>query len=264
MKSINIKTAAAVVGLSAALVAVAPGSASAATAQDTTTNPAVTGPPLQSVTSTGNVIVNVDTVSQAFHGTLPAGAVQGSCGLTSHFVQGQGIVFRVWGTGADGTPLTGPNAKNIGTVKSAVVNISLPGGGTQSVQLNYGTHGSGATAASFWTGLWSTSSATPVGTVNYTVTVQTYDVPPVTKTVNKTTYKVLHRRIRRTVHVRVNGRMRAVKITVKQPVVKKVIRQVQQIVTPGVVGPSGTFSSSSSLTDSPLTILPAGTAPTSY
>jgi hypothetical protein len=261
----KIKTAAAVVGMTAGLVAAAPVTASAATARDaTTTNPAVTAPPLQSATATGNVQVNVDTVNQAFHGTVPSGSVQGSCGITSHFMQGQGVVFRMWGTGADGTPLTGPNATNGGTVASAVVNIQLPGGGTKTVNLSYGQHGSGATAASFWTGLWSTSTATPTGTVNYTVTVQTYDVPPVTKTVDQTTVKVVYKKVPRTVYVKVHGRRHAVKIKVRKAFKHSVTTQVQQVVTPGIPGPTGTFSSSASLVDSPLTIIATGTPPTSW
>jgi hypothetical protein len=259
VKTRTIKTAAAIIGMAAGLAAVAPVSAMADT---TTTNPAVTAPPVQG-TGARHVALNVDTVTGMFHGAVPAGAVQGACAVTHHFMQGQTVVFRMWGTAADGTPLVGPNATDGGNVASAVVTIQLPGGGTQSIPMSYASHPSGA---SYWTGAWATSASTPTGTVNYTVSVTTNAVNAVVTTVPQTTYTITYKKVHKKVWVKINGHRHAVKVTIRKAYKTAVTKQVQQVVTPAIPGETATYSSSAlpDLPDTALTIVSSGTAPTGW
>ncbi len=176
MRTLNIKAAVAIAGLTAGLAAAVPVAASAATA---TTDPSVTGPAAQGNTPR-HVTLAVDTVSADFHGKAANGQVAGTCEVSHYFQQGQAVVFRFWGTAANGLPLEGPNSKTVGNVKSASVKIQLPGGGSTTEQFAYGTHGAGK---SYWTASWQTTPKIS-GTVNYVVTVKTLPVPAVRKTVN--------------------------------------------------------------------------------
>ncbi len=154
-------------------------SAQTATATATpagTATPAPTAPPVQGNKS--SVFMSVDTVQGA--GGAPAPAV--GCSQTNLFRQGQVVVFRMWGINAKlgGAALTPKN------VKSALLNI--PGVSTP-IQMAYGAHGKAPNQVSFWSAPWKTTSATPLGTVNFTVVLKTKAVKFQGKTVKSMTAK---------------------------------------------------------------------------
>lgn len=117
--------------------------------------PTIVGPPVQGAKK--NIVLSVDTVQGS--GGTPKAAV--GCSQTNLFRQGQVVVFRMWGINvkAGGVALTDKN------VKSATVNIP----GTDPIPMVYGTH----STVSFWTAPWKTSTSTPIGVVNFTITVVT-------------------------------------------------------------------------------------------
>lgn len=118
-------------------------------------SPTIVGPPVQGAKK--NIVLTADTVQGA--GGSPKPAV--GCSQTNIFRQGQVVVFRMWGINvkAGGVALTDKN------VKSAVVNIP----GTDPIPMVYGTHGT----VSFWSAPWKTSTSTPIGVVNFNITVVT-------------------------------------------------------------------------------------------
>lgn len=107
------------------------------------------------------LFVDVDTVQGAGGTPKPAAG----CSMTNLFVQGQVVVFRMWGINvvAGGVGLTNKN------VASAYVTIP---GLSSTIPMVYGTHGT----SSYWTAAWSTAGY-PLGTVNFTVTVISKAVP---------------------------------------------------------------------------------------
>ncbi|MGC9221694.1 MAG: hypothetical protein ACP5H2_10155 [Solirubrobacteraceae bacterium] len=170
MKHLNIKAGAlvglaAVAGIGAALPAAS--TAAVKHAGTTTTSTTVTAPPVQG-RAPKQIAMYVDTVIGA--GSTMTG-VEAACSITSEFVQGQTVVFRMWGNDGytGGTPLTQAN------VASATVTLPVAGGGTQQEALAYGAHGTVA----YWTYGWKTSSSTPTGVIPFTITVKTVKVPGV-------------------------------------------------------------------------------------
>ncbi|MGD0084532.1 MAG: hypothetical protein ABSD78_15255 [Acidimicrobiales bacterium] len=150
---------AATVGVAAAAAAIASASPAAsshpAAATTTTTTPPIQG------TGTHKLFFYVDTITG---GGSPAPAA--GCAMTNLFVQGQVVVFRMFGVhvptgGTDLTPAT---------VSAAFVTI--PGRATN-IPMVWGSHGT----ASYWTAAWTTSKVTSIGVVNFTVTVVTKAVP---------------------------------------------------------------------------------------
>lgn len=105
-----------------------------------------------------SVFMTVDTVIGG--GSNPAPA-QG-CMQTNLIRRGQLIVFRMWGvnTKLGGATLT---PKNVSSVAIDIPGLSAP------VSMNWGNHG----AVAFWSGTWKTDANTPLGVVDYTVTVKT-------------------------------------------------------------------------------------------
>ena len=107
------------------------------------------------------LFVDVDTVQGTGGNPKPSAP----CSMTNLFVQGQQVVFRMWGVDVT----TGGNALTNENVAQAYVTIP---GVSSPIPLAYGTHGT----SSYWTGAWSTTGY-PVGAVNFTVTVITKPVP---------------------------------------------------------------------------------------
>ncbi len=145
------------------------------------------------------------------------------CEITSEFIVGQTIVFRVYGNdwaqgGAVLTPLN---------VSSATVTI---GGVATPVALTYGNHA----GVAFWTAPLATGTATgqfnTLGIMTYKVTFNTIAVPAVTKKVRASK---LVPTIRNGKHVYVHGRL----VTHRVSYLKTVV------VTPAVPGATGTFQS---------------------
>jgi len=107
------------------------------------------------------LFIDVDTVQGTGGNPKPAAG----CSMTNLFVQGQQVVFRMWGVDVT----TGGNAltnKNVAAAYVTIPGVSSP------ITLSYATHGT----SSYWTGAWLTTGY-PVGAVNFTVTVITKPVP---------------------------------------------------------------------------------------
>ena len=151
----------------------------------TTTTTTPTAPPFQS----GNryLSVNVDTVM----GAGSPGSVGAGCYMTNNFIQGQTVVFRMWGIDNNtGGPLTGSPLTNA-NVQSVVVK-DLPGV-SPAPQMIYNTRDG------YFTFGWKTSTATATGIVPFKVTV--------TLAPTKATYKI--------VKVKVGGKMTRVKVVAR-------------------------------------------------
>lgn len=112
-------------------------------------------PPPYGAANKHPLFIDVDTVQGT--GGTPKPAV--GCSMTNLFVQGQLVVFRMWGVDVT----TGGNALTEKNVLKAYVTI--PGVATP-IPLVYGAHGT----TSFWAAPWSTTGY-PLGIVNFTVTV---------------------------------------------------------------------------------------------
>jgi hypothetical protein len=171
---ISLATAGAIALSGASFVGVAAASADTTTTTvaptTTTSGPTTTttlGPPIQGLGPL-SVYLNVDTVvgSRAAPGVTPAVG----CAMTSQFLIGQMVVFRMSGVNvaAGGTPLTPKN------VISA--NVVIPGV-TAPVPMAYGNHGTVA----FWTAGWSTVGYPTLGVVNFQIVVKTAAVKAVTQ-----------------------------------------------------------------------------------
>jgi hypothetical protein len=160
--------------------------AGVAGAQGTTTT--TTAPPTTTTTAapyqSGNKYLSF-TVETVVGGGSPAGSVYpGSCTLENDFGLGATVVFRMWGTDFEnGTPLVGGAGVNP-NVSSVTIN-GLPGA-SPAPAMGYST-GDG-----YWTYGWKTSTATPTGTVAYTVTVTLNPVGAVYKTAYKNVVKTVN------------------------------------------------------------------------
>src|ERR1019366_7339034 len=157
--------------------------ATGASASTTTTTVATASPFLS-----GNrfMSVAVDTVMGA-----GSPGVTGACFLASTFIQGQTVVFRVWGIDNNtGAPLTGLPLTT-GNVQSMVIS-DLPGVSPNPVMLFNTRDG-------YFTYGWKTTTATPTGVVPFKVTV--------TLARTKATYKI--------VRVRIAGKMVRVKVVAR-------------------------------------------------
>src|ERR1017187_1677799 len=170
MKKLMTKTVARTLSLIATVGVLAVATAASATGSIVRTGatgaPGVTQPPVQDWTAKSGVYFYVDTVTG---GGSPKPSAP--CAITNLFRAGQVVVFRMWGVNAKagGTTLTDQ------TVSKAVVSIPQPGGPFLKIALTYAAHGTTA----YWTGAWDTTASTPVGVVNFWVTVTT---KPVKKT----------------------------------------------------------------------------------
>lgn len=156
-------------------------------AQDTTTTTTTPAPTTTTTAvpyASGNKYMsfNVETV---VGGGSPAGSVYpGSCTLENDFGLGATVVFRMWGTDFEtGTPLVGGAGANP-NVESVTIN-GLPGV-TTNPTMSYSTNDG------YWTYGWKTSTATPTGTVAYTVTVTLNPVGAVYKTAYKNVTKTVN------------------------------------------------------------------------
>lgn len=146
-----------------------------------------------------------------------------SCLLMSQFVQGMGIVFRVYANDhtRGGIPLTSANAK----VSVTIAGIAQP------LELTWGNH----SGAAFWAGQITTGPVgsgkqyTALGEVKYTINVTTLKAPAVTKKVMVTEYQPIKKNGKT---VKVNG------VTAYKMV--KVSKTV--VVTPEVVDKVYSFS----------------------
>jgi len=138
----------------------------AATAKATTTT--TIAPPFVS----GNkwLTVNVDTVMG-----FGSPGVTGGCFLANSFIQGQTVVFRMWGIeNSTGKPLTG-TPLTTANVQSVVIK-DLPGV-TPNPQMTYSTRDG------YFTFGWFTTATTPTGVVPFKVIVTLAPVKAVYKTV---------------------------------------------------------------------------------
>ncbi len=161
--------------------------AGVAGAQGTTTTTTTTATPTTTTTvvpyASGNQYMsfNVETV---VGGGSPAGSVfPGSCTLENDFGLGATVVFRMWGTDFENaSPLVGGTGANP-NVSSVTIN-GLPGA-TTAPTMSY------STSDGYWTYGWKTSTATPTGTVAYTVTVTLDPVGAVYTTAYKNVTKTV-------------------------------------------------------------------------
>ncbi|MGA7833901.1 MAG: hypothetical protein WCA31_01695 [Acidimicrobiales bacterium] len=151
---------------------------------DTTTTTAPTTTTTAVPYASGNQYMsfNVETV---VGGGSPAGSVfPGSCTLENDFGLGATVVFRMWGTDFENAaPLVGGAGANP-NVSSVTIN-GLPGA-TTAPTMSY------STSDGYWTYGWKTSTATPTGTVAYTVTVTLNPVGAVYKPAFKNVVKTVN------------------------------------------------------------------------
>lgn len=182
----------------------------------------IVGSPIQGTTP-NPISLYVDTIVASGSTGVLAPEFGAGCEITSEFIVGQTIVFRVYGNdsalgGAVLTPLN---------VSSATVTI--PGVATPLV-LSYGNHG----GVAFWTAALKTGTATgdydTLGIINYKVTFNTNAVNAVTKKVHATKLVPL---LRNGKHVIVNHKVAMHRVGYMKTVV----------VTPAVAGAVGTFTS---------------------
>jgi hypothetical protein len=167
MKKLMTKTGALTLSLIAAVGVLTVATAASATGSivraGATGATGVTQQPVQNWAAKSGVYFYVDTIEGA--GGKPAPAA--GCAITNLFQAGQVVVFRMWGVNAkDGATLTDK------TVKKAFVRIPQAGGTVLQIQLVYAAHGTVA----YWTAPWNTTASTPIGVVNFTVTVTTLPV----------------------------------------------------------------------------------------
>jgi hypothetical protein len=125
------------------------------------------------------------TVETVVGAGSPSGSVYpGSCTLENDFGLGATVVFRMWGTDFENaSPLVGAPGANP-NVSSVTVN-GLPGVSPAPTM-------SFSTSDGYWIYGWKTSTATPTGTVAYTVTVTLNPVGAVYKTAYKNVTKTVN------------------------------------------------------------------------
>ena len=126
-----------------------------------------TGTPVQGVTPSP-INLYVDTVLGSGATGVLAPRFGVSCAVTSQFIVGQMIVFRVYGNDADlGGAVLDPT--NVASASIQVAGIANP------IPLNYGNH----SGVAFWTGVLKTGTTAglynTLGVINFKVTVVTKD-----------------------------------------------------------------------------------------
>jgi hypothetical protein len=182
----------------------------------------IVGSPVQGTTP-NPISLYVDTIVASGSTGVLAPEFGAGCEITSEFIVGQTIVFRVYGNdsalgGAVLTPL------NVSTATVTIPGVATP------LALSYGNHG----GVAFWTAPLATGTTTgkydTLGIINYKVTFNTIAVPAVTKKVTATKLVPL---LRKGKHVIVNHKV----------VMHRVNYQKTVVVTPAVAGGVGTFSS---------------------
>lgn len=167
------------------------------------------------------VFIYADTINTTSDKGVFAPKFGIGCSITSEFIVGQTIVFRVFGNSSDlgGVPLTPAN------VASATVTVS---GLDAPLPLNYGNH----SGAAFWTAVLKTGTGPgqygTLGVINYKITMVTNAVPAVTKDVQVT----------KLVPVLKNGKK---VLKNGKPVMRSVVSTKTVIVTPAVQGATGVF-----------------------
>jgi len=120
------------------------------------------GVPVQGVVSP--IHIYVDTVLASGTTGVLAPRFGVSCAITSEFIVGQGIVFRVYGNNADlgGAVL---DSSNVAKAYIEIAGVATP------ITLSYGNH----SGASFWTGVLRTGTAAgqynTLGLISYKVTM---------------------------------------------------------------------------------------------
>ncbi len=127
----------------------------------------VTGTPVQGIVASP-ISLYVDTVIGGGTTGVLAPRFGVSCAVTSQFIVGQTIVFRVYGNDSDlGGAVLDPT-----NVQSAFINVA---GIATPIQLSYGNHG----GVAFWTGVLKTGTTNglynTLGVINFKVTVTTND-----------------------------------------------------------------------------------------
>jgi hypothetical protein len=182
----------------------------------------IVGSPVQGTTP-NPISLYVDTIVASGSTGVLAPEFGAGCEITSEFIVGQTIVFRVYGNdsalgGAVLTPL------NVSTATVTIPGVATP------LALSYGNHG----GVAFWTAPLATGTTTgkydTLGIINYKVTFNTIAVPAVTK---KVTLTKLVPVIKNGKHVIVNHKV----------VMHRVSYQKTVVVTAAVPGGVGTFSS---------------------
>ena len=126
-----------------------------------------TGTPVQGVTPSP-INLYVDTVLGSGATGVLAPRFGVSCAVTSQFIVGQMIVFRIYGNDADlGGAVLDPT--NVASASIQVAGIANP------ILLNYGNH----SGVAFWTGVLKTGTTAglynTLGVINFKVTVVTKD-----------------------------------------------------------------------------------------
>jgi len=161
------------------------------------------------------ITLYVDTILASGSSGVLAPKFGTGCEITSEFIVGQTIVFRMFGNDSQ----LGGAALNNQNVSSATITI---GGVSTPLTMSYGNH----SGVAFWTAPLATGTAAgqynTLGVMSYTVTVKTIAIPAVTKKVQAF----------KTVTTKVNG----VSVSHRVSYLKTVI------VTPAVPGATGTFT----------------------
>jgi hypothetical protein len=174
-------------------------------------------------TTPNPISLYVDTIVASGATGVLAPEFGAGCEITSEFIVGQTMVFRVYGNdaalgGAVLTPL------NVSTATVTIPGVATP------LALSYGNHG----GVAFWTAPLVTGTAAgdydTLGIVSYKVTFNTIAVPAVTKKVTATKLVPL---LRDGKHVIKNHKV----------VTHRVSYQKTVVVTPAVAGAVGTFTS---------------------
>ena len=177
------------------------------------------GVPVQGVISP--IHMYVDTVLASGTSGVLAPRFGVSCAITSEFMVGQGIVFRVYGNNSDlgGAVL---DSSNVAKAYIEVAGIATP------ITMTYGNH----SGASFWTGVLRTGTA--VGQYN-TLGVISYKVTMIAKP--QTTIKALGTKL---VFKRVDGVIQ--KVDGKYVTERVTYYRTVKLATP-IAGPIGTWQS---------------------
>jgi hypothetical protein len=179
------------------------------------------GTPVQGVISPIHMYVDTVLASGTTGALAPRFGV--SCAITSEYLLGQGIVFRVYANNADwgGTVMDSSN--------TAEAYIEVSGWPTK-IPLTYGNH----SGVSFWTGVLRTGTAngqySTLGLINFKVTMVAKDT---------TTMKVLSTKL---VPKMVNG-VRQVDPSTGRTIYDRVSYYRSVSVTPALKGATGTWSS---------------------